>query len=82
MIKSSLDWQSAEADFLKKSAKLIHNKDIKKMIYNLRNSVSELSNAEVLARQGRPHLAEELLAKVNDDIKLLEEFILIATLLG
>lgn len=82
MIKSSLDWPAIETDFLKKSAGLAHSRDIKKMIHNLQNSVSELSKAEVLARRGKPHLAEELLAKVNDDIKLLEEFILIAALLG
>jgi hypothetical protein len=52
------------------------------MIGNIRMEITELSKAEVLARNGRGHLAEELLVKINEDIETVEGFLLVAALLG
>jgi hypothetical protein len=52
------------------------------MIENIRAEVTALSKAEVEARQGRKHHAEELLIRVNQDIEMVEEYLLVAALLG
>jgi hypothetical protein len=52
------------------------------MIENIKSEVTALSKAEVEARQGKLRRAEDLLSKINEDIQLVEEYILIATLLG
>jgi hypothetical protein len=52
------------------------------MINNIRIEVTKLSRAEVMARTGRGHLAEELLVKINEDIETVEGFLLVAALLG
>jgi hypothetical protein len=52
------------------------------MIDNVGVEVTALSKAEVLARRGSKHFAEEILVKINNDIEMIEEFILIAALIG
>ena len=82
MIKTSLDWPVSESALLRKAVGLIHEHEIKRMIKNIQLEVTELSKAEVLVRQGQKHRADELLAKVNNDIELVEEYLLVAALLG
>jgi hypothetical protein len=81
-IETSLDWMMLENTLLRQSNKLTHNREISKMIANIGKEVSELSKAEVTARQGKRLKAYELLNKINNDIEIVEEFILIAALLG
>jgi hypothetical protein len=52
------------------------------MIDNIGAEVTLLSRAEVLAKRGDKHSAPRLLEQINNDIKLLEEFILVAALIG
>jgi hypothetical protein len=52
------------------------------MINNIGTEVTLLSKAEVLARRGNKTSAIELLEKINNDIELVEEFILVAALMG
>ena len=52
------------------------------MIRNISTDVSNLSKAEVLARANRSNRAEEILAKINEDIETVEGFLLVAALLG
>jgi hypothetical protein len=52
------------------------------MIDNIGVEVTALSKAEVLARRGSKHVAEEILLKINTDIEMVEEFILVAALIG
>jgi hypothetical protein len=52
------------------------------MINNIRTEVTQLSKAEVAARTGKIHAAENLLNKINEDIEILEGFLLVAALLG
>jgi len=82
MIKSSLDWPPIEATLLRKASSLAHGSDVKKMIGNIQAQVTNLSRAEVLVRQGQRHRAEELLVRINNDIELVEEYLLVAALLG
>ncbi len=81
-IKSSLDWESIKTDLLHKTTNLIHGRDIRRMISNISTNITELSRAEVVARRGRSNLATELLVQINEDIETVEEFLLVAALLG
>ena len=81
-IKSSLDWNSVESRLLHTCTGLTYEWDVRRMIGNINAEVSNLSKAEVEARRGKKQLAEELLTKVNNDIELVEEYLLMAALLG
>ena len=52
------------------------------MVRNISPSVTELSKEEVLLKRGRNQRAETLLEKINNDIEMVEEFILVAALIG
>ena len=82
MIKNSLDWPKQELSLKRKARNLSQSQDVWRMIESITKEVSQLFKAEVLVRQGRKHAADELLIKVNQDIELVEEYILVATLLG
>ncbi len=82
MISNSLEWNEIE-DILRRRARgLVYSKDVGRMIDNIKSEITQLSIAEIGARRGKNGVAEELLAKVNHDIELVEEYILVATLLG
>lgn len=81
-INSSLDWNSVQITLTNRCRGLIHEKQIKKMIHNISDQVSKLSGAEVEARRGKKHRAEELLNQINSDIELVEEYIIVARLLN
>jgi len=82
MITNSIEWASVETALLRRAAKLSNGKDISKMIRNLNIEVTNLSRAEVGLRQGNRNHAEECLKKVNADIEMIEEYLLIAVLMG
>ena len=82
MLKNSLDWPKQELALKRRARDLSQYQDVLKMIDSITQEVSQLSKAEVLVRQGRKHAADEVLAKVNQDIELVEEYILVAALLG
>jgi hypothetical protein len=82
VLLNSVDWTTIRADLCKKAAGLLHEREIKKMINNIGYSVTELSRAEVESRRGKKHKAAELVQKVNNDIIFVEEFILVAALIG
>jgi reverse gyrase len=84
VIKSSLEWSQLETKLQMRSNLLPDSnaRDVRKMLNNIKSSVTELSKAEVNARRRRSNVADEVLKKVNDEIELLEEYLLMATLLG
>lgn len=82
MIKSSTDWNEYEMALLSKTRGLSYEHEVKRMIENIRAEITELSKAEVLARRGQTHRAKEVLSKVNNDIDMVEEYLLVAALLG
>ena len=52
------------------------------MIYNIRVRVSDLSRAEVEMRRGKSNNVSKLVAKINEEIDLVEGYILVAALVG
>ncbi len=82
MISNSLEWNEIESILRRRARGLAHSKDVGRMIDNIKSEITQLSIAEIGARRGRKHRAEDLLAKVNRDIEIVEEYILVATLLG
>lgn len=81
-IERSTDWNNLETALFKKARGLTYGDQIHKMIGNIGSKVTELSRAEVLARRGQKQLAATLLEQVNNDIELVEEYLLVAALLG
>ncbi len=82
MIRTSTEWAAYETKLLTKANTLVNGTDIKKMIYNVRQTVTDLSNAEVAARRGHPRRSVELLQEINTHITTIEEYLLLAALLG
>ena len=82
IIKNSIEWSETESRLRKYIRGLTHERDIIKLINNLRITVTELSKAEVEARRGRSANTISLLVKVNQDIEIVEEYILVAALIG
>jgi predicted secreted Zn-dependent protease len=82
MIKTSLDWASCRAELLHKTHNLAHGREVRKMIENIQREITKLSKAEVEQRRGKKHATDEILDKVNKDIELVEEYLLVAALIG
>lgn len=81
-INSSLDWSDIESALLKQTRGLMYHRNVEKMIRNIKPSVTELSKEEVHLKRGRNQRAEALVEKINNDIEMVEEYILIAALIG
>lgn len=81
-IKNSLEWSVIEDRLRKKSHGLTHERQIRKMIENLKSDVTELSKSEVLERRTQRKITEPLLNKINENIQMIEEYILVAALIG
>jgi hypothetical protein len=86
MIANSLDWSDLETKLRHQTHINISTSNnrlqIYRMIDNIREEISTLSKAEVLARRGNKYAAEDILKKINIDIELVEDFILVAALIG
>jgi len=82
MIKSSLEWTSIEIDLIRKSRTLVNGHEVLKMIGNIRQEITQLSKAEVEVRRGNKHAADELLIRINNDIDMVKDYLLVAALLG
>ena len=86
MIRNSLEWASVESSLRHQANTKIDTHDnryqVCRMINNIGVEITLLSKAEVLARRGSTYHASELLQKINEDIELVEEFILVAVLMG
>jgi hypothetical protein len=85
-INTSVEWAAAETELRHIVFAKIHTPkhyfEISAMIANLRVTVRKLSQAEVLARRGKMNQSTELLHQLNTDIQMVEEFILVAALIG
>jgi|AntAceMinimDraft_11_1070367.scaffolds.fasta_scaffold68487_2 acetolactate synthase small subunit len=83
VILGSIEWDSAESVLLRQSKGLSYEREVKKLIRNTRAKVTELSKAEVdFRRCGNSGRVKQLLAEINEDINMVEEFILVAALIG
>lgn len=78
-LKVALDWQTISANLRKQLASMNYNPDLKQMLNNIEKMVTELSKAEVVARQTkRTYHLESQIDKINKSINHLEKLILIA----
>jgi hypothetical protein len=82
MIKTSLDWSNYEISLLRKTRKLGYGQEVRKMINNIHAEITLLSKAEVELRPGKKHATDELLIKINQDIEMIEDYLLVAALIG
>jgi ribosomal protein S20 len=81
-LKRALDWQTISANLRKQLSNISYNPDLKQMLKNIEDMVSELSKAEVVARQTkRTSMLDTQVDKVNKSIKHLEKLILIAQIM-
>lgn len=81
-IENSVNWNLIEAELRSKASRLAYRGEVNKLISNIGKKVSELSKAEVEARRGNVYRANRLLLDINSDIEMVEEYLLIAKLLG
>ena len=81
-IASSTEWATVETALINNTSKLMFRKDVIAMIRNIQPLVTELSKAEVNQRRGLSNNVDELLIRINDDIDLVEGYILVAALIG
>lgn len=86
MIRNSVEWAITEDKLRRQINSKIcsqpNKHDVCRMLDNIGTKVTLLSKAEVLARRGQTGKATELLSQINGDINMVEEFILVAALIG
>jgi hypothetical protein len=82
MINNSLNWNKIEMRLKSQSKNLQNNRDLNRMINNIEKKVCQLSRQEIELRRHRSNTVDELLKIINQEIVEIEEFILIASLLG
>jgi hypothetical protein len=81
-ITNSTDWLAIETVLLNNSIGLKYERELKRMVSNIHNTVTALSKEEVEGRRNRVSGSEKLLIQINNDINIVEEFIIVAALLG
>jgi hypothetical protein len=81
-LKVALDWQIIGANLRKELKNVSHNPDLKKMLQNIEDMVTELSRSEVIARQTkRTSMLTSQIEKINKSINHLKKLILIAQIM-
>lgn len=81
-IEKATDWQDVHTKLRSQMLSIGYNPDLQKMLNNITNMVSELSNLEVTARRTRvEHYVKEKVDDVNKAIDHLEKLLLIAQLM-
>jgi len=82
-IQNSLDWQAVHAELRTQLGQLPYNPDLRRMLNNISNMVSELSQAEVEARRiSKMSYTETKVLQINEAINHLEKLLLIAKLMA
>lgn len=82
IITDSTEWAPIETYLMSKSLKLKHGDELTSMVHNVYKQVQQLSREEVEQRRGRMNKVDELLVKINEGIVVIEEYLLMAKLLG
>ena len=81
-IEKATDWQEVHTQLRSQMLGIGYNPDLQKMLNNITNMVSELSNLEVTARRTRvEHYTKEKVNEINKSIDHLEKLLLIAQLM-
>jgi hypothetical protein len=81
-IEKATDWQDVHTKLRSQMLSIGYNPDLQRMLNNITNMVSELSNLEVDARRTRiEHYSKEKVNEINKAIDHLEKLLLIAQLM-
>jgi hypothetical protein len=82
-IQSSLDWNNVHSELRNQIGQLPYNPDLRRMLNNISNMVSELSSLEVESRRiNKPEYNKEKVDAINKAIDHLEKLLLIAKLIS
>lgn len=81
-IETSIDWNKVQLLLHRRTLNLLYRDELNKMIDNIGTKVTKLSKAEVEYRRHRANSSLELLEDINSDIEVIEEYIVVAALLG
>ena len=81
-IKNSIEWNNIESKLFDQSRNLKYMVEVRGMIRNISRRITELSREEVEARNRRSNRVDYLLSTINEEIEMVEEYILVAALLG
>lgn len=82
-IQSSLDWNSVHSELRTQIGQVPFNPDLRRMLNNISNMVSELSSLEVESRRiNKPEYNKEKVDDINKAINHLEKLLLIAKLMS
>lgn len=81
-ITSSLDWQNVHSQLRTQVKSLPYNPDLRRMLNNISNMVSELSKLEVETRRTqKSSYTEKYVNEINKAIDHLEKLLLMAELM-
>jgi len=81
-IQTSLDWQAVHSELRTQIGQLPFNPDLRKMLNNITNMITELSQIEVEARRkNMTHITEPKVKAINESIDRLEKLLLIGHLM-
>jgi transcription antitermination factor NusA-like protein len=81
MIKNSLEWQAQRRDLAEKVSSVPYSPDLKRMLKNIDDLVTELSKIEVDARRTKSNTKVNIhLNKISAAINTLEQWIFMAAL--
>ena len=81
-ITSSLDWQSVHSQLRTQVNSLPYNPDLRRMLNNISNMVSELSKLEVETRRTqKSSYTDKQVSEINKAIDHLEKLLLMAELM-
>lgn len=82
-IENSLDWQAVHSELRTQIGQVPYNPDLRRMLNNISNMVSELSQAEVEARRiSKMSYTDTKVLQINTAINHLEKLLLIAKLMA
>ena len=81
MIKNSLEWQAQRRDLAEKVRSVPYSPDLRRMLKNIDDLVTELSKIEVDARRTKSNTkVNNHLSKISEAINTLEQWTLLAAL--
>jgi hypothetical protein len=76
-IQSALDWPEVRNELRASLAKISYNHDLYKMLSNIDNMITELSKAEVTARQRKNDVVvTKHIKSINESIQYVEKMLL------
>jgi hypothetical protein len=82
-IENSLEWNAVHTELRTQMSGLGYNPDLQRMLNNITNMVSKLSNLEVEARRTRiEHYMQDTKDDINKAIDHLEKLLLVARLMS